>query len=362
MKIIVFNWRDIKNPNRGGAEVFTHEVFKRLAKQHEITLLTSEFDGCKKEENIDGIRVIRRGKGHLVYIRAKKYYQKHLAKEKFDIVVDEINTRPFLTPKFVKNGEQIIAIFHQLAEEYWNYETFFPVSFVGRYVLEKRWLRLYKNLPTITVSKSSEQDLKNLGFKNIFIVDSGLTIKPLKSVPPKSKDPSVIYIGRLKKAKRPDLLVKAFKIVNEKVPTSELWIIGDGYLLTKMKKMKVPGVKFFGATSEKEKFALLSGAWILVNPSVREGWGLNAIEANSQGTPVIAYDVPGLRDSVRDGRTGLLVKQNNSKEALAEEILKLLTDSKLRAKLSKEGLKFSQRFNWDLTGKQVSKIINKLTI
>jgi len=185
MNILWFNWRDIKNPEAGGAEIYTHEIAKRLAeKGYSITLFTAKFRGCKKEETIDGVRVIRDGGKYTVYQKAKEFYRKDGSK--FDIVVDEINTRPFLTPKFVDN-DKIVALIHQLAREFWFYETPLPINLIGYYILEKRWLKNYVNIPTITVSNSTKEDLENLGFKKIFIVHNGLNVKPVDKIPEKAE-------------------------------------------------------------------------------------------------------------------------------------------------------------------------------
>ncbi|MBO3755312.1 MAG: glycosyltransferase family 4 protein, partial [Candidatus Brockarchaeota archaeon] len=256
----------------GGAEVFTHEVAKRFVSVgHEVTLFTSEFQGCRKEEVVDGVRIVRAGGKYSVYWRAKKYYRKLFSKEGYDVIIDEINTKPFLTPKFLDKGEKVLALIHQLAREYWFYETPFPVSYVGYYFLENRWLRNYANVPTVTVSESTRGDLLDLGFKRVFIVPEGLNFAPLSDVPEKEDHPVIVYAGRLKRAKRPDHAVKAFKIVKEKVPQAELRIAGDGYFREELEKDTIDGVKFFGSVSNQERRELIKRSWVLVNPSVREG-------------------------------------------------------------------------------------------
>jgi len=314
------------NPEMGGAEVFTREVAKRLVKSgHEVTLFTSKFDGCKGEEVDDGVRIIRAGKifNLSVYWKAKKYYMNRFSKEDYDVIIDGINTRPFLTPNFVNNREKIVALIYQLAREYWFYETPFPISYIGCYFLENKWLRNYMNLPTVTISESTKRDLLDIGFKKVFIVPVGLNFTPLSKIPEKEKYPVIAYAGRLKRAKRPDHAIKAFKIIKEKIPEAELWIIGEGPYRGDLERMAGDGVKFFGGLSNEERRKLLARAWILVNPSVREGFGLNVLEANALGTPCIAYDVAGLRDSIIDGKTGLLVKENGNVEKLAEAIFKM---------------------------------------
>jgi len=344
----------------GGAEVFTYEVAKRWVRAgHEVTLFTSEFPNCKSEEVVDGVRVVRAGGKYSVYWKAKTYYRKRFSKESYDVVIDEINTRPFLTPKFVDNGERIIALIHQLAREYWFYETPFPISYIGYYFLEKRWLRNYVNVPTVTVSESTRQDLLSLGFKRVFVVPEGLNFTPLSEIPEKEDFPVVVYAGRLKRAKRPDHALRAFKIVKEKFPNAELWIIGDGPFRKDLERMAGEGVNFFVGLSNEERRRLLARAWVLVNPSAREGWGLNVIEANALGTPCVAYDVAGLRDSVRNGETGLLVP-NGDVEVLANAIIKVLSDDGLRERLSRNAIKWAGRFSWDKTAEEFLKVFGSV--
>lgn len=357
LKILVFNWRCWLNPEAGGAEVFTYEVAKRWVRAgHEVTLFASEFPNCRRGEVVDGVRVVRAGGKYSVYWRARKYYREYFAKEGYDVVVDEINTRPFFTPKFVNDGEKIVVLIHQLAREYWFYEMPFPICYVGYYFLENRWLRNYVDVATVTVSESTRRDLLDLGFKQVFVVPEGLNFKPLGEVPEKESYPVVVYVGRLKRAKRPDHAVKAFRIVKEKFPSAELWVVGDGYFRKDLERMAFDGVRFFGGLDNVERRELVKRAWVLVNPSVREGWGLNVLEANALGTPCVAYDVGGLRDSVRDGETGLLV-ENGNVEGLAEAIVRVLRDEALRERLSKNALEYARKFSWDKTAKEFMKVL-----
>jgi glycosyltransferase involved in cell wall biosynthesis len=331
----------------GGAEVFTHEVAKRWVDAgHEVTLFTSEFRGCRREEFLDGVRVVRRGGRFAVYWWARRAYRRHFAKESFDVVVDEINTRPFFIPAIVKNDARTVALIHQLAREYWFYETPFPMGYLGYHFLEDMWLRQYVDVPTITVSESTRRDLESLGFRSVTVVPEGLNFKPMRQVPKKSVVPVVIYAGRLKRAKRPDHALRAFRIVKEKLPNSELWVVGDGPFKADLEHMAGDGVKFFGRVFDGVRRELVKQAWVLVNPSVREGWGLNIVEANALGTPCVAYDVCGLRDSVKDGETGLLAKAGRT-EDLAEKVNMVLSDESLRTRLCQKALCYSREFSWD---------------
>jgi glycosyltransferase involved in cell wall biosynthesis len=358
LKILLFNWRCWLNPEMGGAEVFTYENAKRwIMAGHEVTLFTSEFPNCRKEQVVDGIRVVRDGGKYSVYGRAKKHYKKHFSKENYDVVLDEINTRPFLTPKFVNNGEKIVALIHQLAREYWFYETPFPLSYIGYHFLEKRWLNNYVEVPTVTVSESTRQGLLNWGFKEVFVVPEGLNFEPLNEVPEKQSYPVVAYVGRLKRAKRPDHSIEAFNIVKEKIPKAELWIIGNGYFKKDLEKIATDGVKFFGGLPDGERRELVKKSWVLVNPSVREGWGLNVVEAAALGVPCVAYGVAGLRESVVDGITGLLVKSGDIKD-LADATVKVLGDKDLRLRLSEAALHYARQCSWDKCSDQFLKILN----
>jgi len=171
LKILIFNWRCWLNPEMGGAEVFTYENACRWIKEgHEVTMFTSEFRDCKRHEIIDGIEVYRSGGKHSVYRNAKKYYKRLFREKNYDVVIDEINTRPFHTPRFVDNNEKIIALIHQLAREYWFYETPFPLNYLGFHFLEEWWLKKYFEIPTLTVSESTKKDLIDLGFKKSILI------------------------------------------------------------------------------------------------------------------------------------------------------------------------------------------------
>jgi glycosyltransferase involved in cell wall biosynthesis len=226
--------------------------------------------------------------------------------------------------------------------------------------LENKWLSAYKDIPTVTVSKSSEQDLRRYGFKRTFILPMGLSITPLDKLEEKESRPTVVFIGRMKKHKLPDHALRAFALIKDKIPESQMWVIGDGAMLKRLEKMKIPDVTFYGHIKNELKYTLLRKAHLLLMPSVREGWGLVVTEANAMGTPVVAYNVPGLRDSVIDGKTGLLLKEN-SPENLAKEAISLLTDRERLKMYSTEAISYSITFSWDNTAEFVEKLIRQLT-
>ena len=363
MRILILNWRDIKNPAAGGAEVVTHEVAKRWVQWgHEVTWFTAGFPGSAPEEEVEGIQVIRRGKQYTVHYEAFRYYKRHF-QGRFDVVIDEINTVPFFTPLYVK--ERKVAHFNQLAREVWFYESGFPLNVVG-YRLELLYLRFYQNIPTSTISDSTRRDLVKLGFRTIHVVNPGVDVTPLARVPSpseKADKPTVLYVGRLVASKRVTDIVEAVHLVRTQVPQVQLWIVGDGKpkyearLRRQVEQYKLGGcVQFWGKVSEAKKLELMKQAHVVALASVREGWGLVVIEANALGTSAVVYDVPGLRDSARDGETGV-VCNNNSPKTLAEKILPMLTNDDLRENLAHAALEWSRQFTWDRNAKEFMRVL-----
>lgn len=356
MEVLVYNWRDVRNPAAGGAEVFTHEVFSRLVERgHEVTLFTAGFDGAPDEETLDGIRVVRAGGRFTVYPRAWLAYRRRFHGE-FDVVVDEINTRPFMTPSFV--DEPVVALIHQLAREFWFYETPFPVSWLGYHWLEDRWLRRYRTVPTMTVSASTRGDLADLGFRDVTVVPEGLAVEPLATVPEEEKAdrPTFLFVGRMGRAKRPDHALEAFEHLRERLDDPHLHMVGDGHMLEELRRRADDGVTFHGHVPESEKFALMRRSHVLLVPGVREGWGLVVTEANAMGTPAVGYDVHGLRDSIVDGETGLTCRP--SPEALADRSYELFTGP--RRAFSRAALADARQYDWDRTAREVETVLRRV--
>lgn len=357
MRILWLNWRDIKHPDAGGAEILTHEVMRRLVKKgYDVTLFSAKVANCSKNETIDGIKIIRDGGKYSVYTKAKKYYNKY--KDMYDFVIDESNTKPFLTPKFVKE-KPILALYHQLSREGWFYEIPFPLNYLGHYYLEWKWLSYYKDVPTVTVSSSTKEDLQKFGIKRIFIVPEGISVTPLSKVAQKESIATVIFIGRLKKHKLPHHAIEAFSMIKRELPETRMWVIGRGPMLNELKGRHIKDVTFYGYVNNELKYDLLSRAHLILVPAVREGWGLVVTESNAMGTPAIAYNIPGLKDSVKDGETGMLVKKNTP-YFLASSAITLLNNRDLLDKLSNNALAFSRQFNWDNTANEFEKIINEI--
>lgn len=353
MNILIFNWRDKKHPFSGGAEIYIQEIAKRLARMgHKITLFCSRFGGLKSKDEYDGIKIIRRGGKYTVYLSAFFWYV-FFNKEKYDVVIDCENGIPFFTPLFIRKPK--ILVVHHIHREIFPLEVPKIISLLLSFLETKLMPFLYKKIQVVAVSKSTKEDLIKIGFdeRKIKIIYNGIDHSKF-FLTPKTDKPRIIYIGRIKKYKRIDLLLKAFDIVSKYFPDAELYIVGSG------KKKNCNNKIFTGFVSEEEKIRLLGSSWVFVNPSYKEGWGISIIEANMCGTPCIAFDVPGLRDSIKHKRTGILVKEDGNVQKLAEAIIMVLKDDKLRQRLSKNALEYSKKFSWDKTAKEFLDVINSI--
>ena len=358
MNILWLSWRDIKNPDAGGAEKVAIEIAKRaVINKHTVTIFTSSFKSSKPKERVSKVKIIRKGNKVSCRFFAFLHYIKN--RRRYHIIIDEVNTLPFLTPLFAK--KKSVCLIHQLARKYWFSNLPQPLSTIG-FLLENLYLMIYKDVPTITVSKSTEKDLKVLGFKNIKIIREGLNFKP---VYPKLKENLILFIGRLTPQKGPVDAIYAFKTIHSKLPQMRLVIIGKGqekyvrYLKSIVKKCRLTkSVNFKGFISEVNKISLLKKAKIILIPSVREGWCLVATEANACNCIPVGYNVPGLRDSIKNNKTGLLT--NNNPKDLARASTSILSDERHRNIMLNAGFINSLEFNWENTFLDFNKIISRV--
>lgn len=287
-------------------------------------------------------------------------YRKSI-RDRFDAVIDEVNTMPFFTPFWA--GIPTFMLIFQLAREVWWYESPFPVSVIG-YAIEPIYLMGYRHTPVFTISRSTEQDLRSLGFTGaITIIPIG--IERVASDPhPKTEAPTFLYVGRLAPSKRIGDMLQALARFRQATGTGTLWLVGSGSkgyqrsLSRQARNLNVESdVVFFGRVSALEKHRLMAKAHALLMTSVREGWGLVVTEANACGTPAIVYDVPGLRDSVRDKSTGLVVAP--SPTDLAEAMIRLTSDPELYGRLAVEGHRWSATFTFDDAAELVSAALER---
>lgn len=359
-RILVFNWRDTTHKFAGGAESYIHELAKRWVKAgHRVTQFSGNDSTQVREETIDGVRIIRRGGFYFVYVWAFFYYMFRF-RGKYDIIIDCQNGIPFFTPFYAR--EQVYCLLHHIHQEVFHKFLPRPLALFASYLEKDLMPYVYRDTKFITVSNSSKKDMENmgLGLAGIDVVFPGVdltTLEPGK----KCEQPTVLYLGRLKAYKSVDVLVKAFERVRKMIPTARLVIAGGGEEelrlreLVKEKKLS-RAVSFKGKVTDAEKLSLLQQAWVFVNPSMMEGWGITTIEANACGVPVVASNVPGLRESVQNPHTGYLVPYGDE-EMLAGRIIDLLEQPELREEMSKNAILWAKNFDWELSADKTLELI-----
>ncbi len=363
--ILVLNWRDITHPQAGGAEKVTHEIVRRwVLWGHRVTLFCAAYPGAAAEELIDGVQVVRRGRQHTVHWEAYQYYRRGL-RGHYDVVIDEVNTIPFFAPLYAR--EPVIMFIHQLAREVWRYEAPFPLSTVG-YRAEPFYLQAYQRTPIMTVSQSTEDDLRGLGLRGPFYVIpeavDTVPLDPLPSIETKELQLTLAFVGRVVPSKRVDHIIRSLAVVHRTgARDAQLWIIGgwdDAYRQELNKTIAVLGledhVTFFGHVDNTLKEYLLARAHMLVMTSVREGWGLVVSEANRLGTPAVVYDVPGLRDSTRHQETGL-VCERNTPIALGYTIASLHASPALYVEIRECAWATAKTLNWDKSAREAWQVV-----
>lgn len=366
MKILWMTWKDRSHPRSGGAEVVNEEIAKRLARDgHEVIFLVAGFDDAKPEEQREGYKVIRLGNHYSVYWLAYKYYKKSLPGFA-DVVIDELNTMPFFCRFYVK--EKTFFFPHQLCREIWFYQMPFPINVIG-YLLEPVYLWLLRDYAVITISESTKKDLMRFGFKEsrIHLIPEGIEINPVPGLSDIQKYPvpTLLSLGSIRAMKRTAHQVRAFEIAKRTIRDLQMKIAGDassvyGKMVLEMVAASPykNDIEYLGKVSIDQKIELMRKSHIISVTSVKEGWGLIVTEANSQGTPAIAYDVDGLRDSIRDGETGVITSRNTPK-GLAQAMVGLLKNQQEYARIRNNAFLLSQKFTFEETYRKFLDIVTK---
>ncbi len=366
MKILALNWNDLSNPFAGGAEVHLEELLRRLVSYgHEVTLFCSGYQNCLPEETIEGIRIIRHGNRYDFNLIAPFFLRKLVKKDRFDVLVEDINKIPFYTPLYLKL-KTLVVVPHLFATTVFREINFVLGAYI--YLAERPLVRVYRGMPFNVISESTADDIAQRGVprEHISVIHCGINrrVYCLDTSVPKYERPTVLYLGRIKKYKSIQHLIRALALVKKEVPDARLMVVGNGDYLDKLKSLSrslglSTDVEFPGFVPLENKVERMRRAHVAVLPSLKEGWGLTNIEANAVGTPVIAANVPGLKDSVQDGQTGFLYKYGDIAE-MARKIVALLTDDDLRTKLEKGGLRWADKFNWDKAAKKFEALLESV--
>ena len=357
MRILWLAHRDIQNPRAGGAERTIYEVGRMLVERgFEVILLTGGWKGCKPVENFKGIEIHRFGKNvgpHLVL----PYF---LLKYNFDLVVNDLgHALPWFSSTFL-NKHNIVFFHHLHARSLPGQVKPIVAKFIT--AIEKCYFLLYHDTIFVTESTTSKSDLLKLGIKENKIVRNPPGVDHRLFHPgTKSKYPSLVYFGGMRKYKRPQEILYLLKNLISKMGNIKLFIIGIGSEEQNMRKLanklNVQNyVEFKGRISNKELSDIVAFAWMNVHTSITEGWGFSILEASSAGTPTVAYDVPGVRDAIEDGLNGIKVKDGDRK-ALADAAFSILTNPEIWWLSS---VKVSQKYSWDKTAELWAKLFEEV--
>jgi len=365
-RILAVNWQDIKNPFSGGAEVHLQEILSRLGEWgHEITLLCSGFDGGAAEESYDHIRVVRRGRRMNFNWVAWRHVKRLLAAEKYDLIIEDINKIPFYLPK-VTRVPVLAVVPHLFATTVFHEIN--PLLATYIYLMEKPVNKWYPGCRWMVISESTKTDLVERGIKSelISVIHCGIDHQ-LYCPDPNAElfaKPTILYLGRLKKYKSVDHIFHAAVRLPERAGDWRVIVVGGGDDRQRLENVAAglgisDRVTFTGFVDAATKVDYLRRSHTAVCSSLKEGWGLTNIEANACGTPVIAANVPGLKDSVRDGTTGFLYPYGDI-EALAKNLTRILTDQSVRERLAIGALEWSESFHWSEAARETEALIERV--
>jgi glycosyltransferase involved in cell wall biosynthesis len=325
MRFLMLNWRDPQNPISGGAERVAQAHLAALAQRgHEVFWYANAFPGCLPEETIENVRIVRGGGKGTSILKARQWYRRQ---KPFDLVIDQHHGIPWYAPWWC--GTHCIAYIHEVLGPIWDVFYPWPLSAIGRG--QERWTHwLYRNVPFWTVTESTRRRLEANGVRNVKVMLNGINTPALPVLPEKPLvlPLRLVVVSRLAPNKRIDHAIRTVKSLGDFGIEARLTIVGTGEVEAGLRglvqDMKLAGqVTFTGPLPESQKDEHLRNAHFLVHTSLREGWGLNVIEANANGTPGAVYPVDGLTESTLHDQTGI-ISEKETPESLAAGLATIL--------------------------------------
>jgi glycosyltransferase involved in cell wall biosynthesis len=338
------SWRDLANEQAGGSEVFIDRLaVALLGMGHEVTHLCGGPVGKRPYP------VIEMGGTFSQYARAPVVH--HRVARDWDLLVDTENGLPYFSPLWRR--KPILASVYHVHSEQWDQRFSPPLAAAGRFVESKIMPLVYRRVPFMAISSSTASALEAIGVdrSRIHVLQSGVD-PPSVTVDERSAEPLFICVGRLVPHKRVDLLLRVWDQVRP-VVGGQLIVIGDGPERASLEALAGDDVVFAGRVDDDEKWRLLSRAWALVHSAHHEGWGIVIIEAAEVGTPALGFNVPGVKDAIVDGVTGILV---DSEADLARQWIELANNRSLRDRLSEGARRHGSNFGWDQVARDFSVI------
>lgn len=350
-RILILNERDPAHPRAGGAEIHVERIFGRLARRgHHVTWLATGFSGSPPKERVDELDIERHGPLPLYYAGIPFRVRSLVRRKRIDLIVECLNKVPYYSPLY--SPVPTLALCHHLFGEVAFEQASWPIA-AGVVAAESGLRRAYADTPFLAISPSTRADLIARGIDAARIRTSppGIDAPGVESDPATPRPPRVAFVGRLEAYKHVDLMLRACAELATRFPELEILVIGKGSerppLEALTRNLGLQGrTRFTGFVPDAERDALLAASRVCVFPSDKEGWGLTVIEANALGTPVVARDAPGLRDSVRHGETGLLV-DSSAVDVWASAIARILEENENAIARRHRCLEWAKGFDWD---------------
>ncbi|MEU4336558.1 glycosyltransferase family 4 protein [Micromonospora lupini] len=371
-RIAVLNWKDPWHPDAGGAEVYAWQVARDLVSAGaEVTFVTARPDGQPGDETRDGIRIVRVGGRWSIYPRVLGWLARR--RRQFDAVVDCQNGIPFFSPAVLPADVPVVCVIHHVHDR--QFRLYFG-PLVGRF---GAWLegpvarRVYRRGVTLAVSPSTAVAVRDrLRWAGpVVVVPNGAdaATPPVVDGGVRDARPRVVCVGRVTRHKRVDLVLDAVDQLRAQRPDLRLDVVGGGPDVATIRRQVAERgladvVTVHGHLPAAERDALLASAWLHVSGSWGEGWGLVVVEAAAAGLPTVAFDVDGLRDAVRPGRTGWLVGEGDDPAgSLAvglDRALDSLAAPAEAERMAAECRQWSAAFRWADTGQRVRAVLGDL--
>jgi glycosyltransferase involved in cell wall biosynthesis len=331
--VVFVAWRDLASPDAGGSEILVDRLAAGLAARgSRVTLLCGGPVGERR------YRVIRNGGTHTQFLRAPLAYVRRL--RDCDLLVEVCNGMPYLAPLWCRRP--VVCLVNHVHTDLWGVRFRAPLSTAGRFTESTIMPWVHRKDLFLTVSASTSAALQEIGVsrERIRVICNG--VEPAPPLTPQSPEPLFVALGRLADYKRLEVLLRLWERVRP-VVGGRLVIAGDGPERDRLEALAGPGVTFTGRVSEEEKHRLLCAAWILLHPAMIEGWAIVVAEAAVRGTPAIGFSVPGLRDSVIHGETGLLVRNEGE---FASAWASVAIDQRTREDLGRAARERALRLHW----------------
>ncbi|MEV6546291.1 glycosyltransferase family 4 protein [Streptomyces sp. NPDC051665] len=353
-RIVFLAHRDLDNPQAGGSELLVDRLADGLTRLgHQVTLLcggpASPALGSAQAGGtpIRDYRVVSAGGAYGHFLRARSAFAQQIGD--CDLLVEVCNGMPYFAPVW-HHGPTLCLVNH-VHTDLWKMRfggPMAPAARIGRRLEHWALTGAQHRGLLVAVSPSTADALRGIGVERdrIRVVHNGVEEPGPRAE--RSVEPLFVAVGRLVEYKRIDLLLRLWERVRP-VTGGRLLIVGDGPERERLERLAGPGVEFTGHVSEARKHELLCAAWLLLHPSALEGWGLVVTEAAARETPAVAFDVPGLRDSVVDGETGVLARGESS---FAAAWCALALSGERREVMGRAARDLAARYRWDRTVRQ----------